>query len=413
VAFTLRRNIVWTLFGNGIYAICQWGTLIVLAQFGGTDIVGRFAVALAITAPVTIFFRLALRQVLVTDAKEIHGFNDYLAVRLFAVVFGWLVILSIVMVGDYTVESVAVILAVGLYKVFESISEIFYGLSQRHERLDLVARSQMLRGVLGFAVLALSFYLTGRLLTAVLGVAATWAAVLLFYDLPTSKRWWKKSEIFSFFKSLQDYGNLKQLWQLVLLSLPLGLATTLVSLNTNIPRYFIEQFFGEVALGVFAAMAYLVAAGGMVISAVGQAASPRLANYFAMGNKRAFWGLLTKTLLIGLALGGTGMLMAIYFGREILTLLYGDAFAQNLDTFIWMMMAATISYLASFLGYGMTAKRIFKAQVWIFSAVIAVNTLGCFLLVSEYGITGAVWGWSCALFIQFSLSLWLNVRGGE
>ena len=49
---TLRANFKWTLAGNLIYSICQWGMLTVLAKAGNASIVGRFAFALAISAPV-------------------------------------------------------------------------------------------------------------------------------------------------------------------------------------------------------------------------------------------------------------------------------------------------------------------------------------------------------------------------
>jgi hypothetical protein len=51
---TLRMNFLWTLTGNVFYAACQWGILVVLAKLGTSQMVGEFALALAITAPVVI-----------------------------------------------------------------------------------------------------------------------------------------------------------------------------------------------------------------------------------------------------------------------------------------------------------------------------------------------------------------------
>ncbi len=109
-------------------------------------------------------------------------------------------------------------------------------------------------------------------------------------------------------------------------------------------------------------MAYLVVAGGMVINAVGQAASPRLANYFAEQNTQAFIRLLGKMELIALALGGAGILAAALFGREILMLLYSPDFAEQGDVFVWVMLSAAVTAMASFMGYAMTALRIFRMQ---------------------------------------------------
>jgi hypothetical protein len=74
---TLRVNFLWTLAGNVIYAACQWGILIALAKLGTLQMVGEFALALAVTAPILIGAGLSLRSVQVTDALGEYEFRDY------------------------------------------------------------------------------------------------------------------------------------------------------------------------------------------------------------------------------------------------------------------------------------------------------------------------------------------------
>jgi hypothetical protein len=49
---SLRRNFAWTVLGNVTYAACQWGMLVALAKLGSPEMVGQFALGLAIGAPV-------------------------------------------------------------------------------------------------------------------------------------------------------------------------------------------------------------------------------------------------------------------------------------------------------------------------------------------------------------------------
>ena len=79
---SLRKNFSWTLAGNIIYAACQWGMLIILAKLGSAEMVGQFALGLAITAPIIMFADLNLRHVQATDAQEEYHFRDYLGLRL-------------------------------------------------------------------------------------------------------------------------------------------------------------------------------------------------------------------------------------------------------------------------------------------------------------------------------------------
>src|SRR5207237_180790 len=82
-----------------------------------------------------------------------------------------------------------------------------------------------------------------------------------------------------------------------------GIAMALVSFNANIPRYFIEYHLGTAQLGIFAAMAYPMVAGATVVGALGQSATPRLSQYYASGERRAFLSLLLKLVSLASALG--------------------------------------------------------------------------------------------------------------
>src|SRR5947209_14419504 len=83
-ALSLRANFSWTFIGNIVYAGCQWAMLVVLAKLGSPELVGRFALGFAVTAPVVMLTNLQLRGVQATDARQEHRFGEYLALRLVA-----------------------------------------------------------------------------------------------------------------------------------------------------------------------------------------------------------------------------------------------------------------------------------------------------------------------------------------
>ncbi len=229
--------------------------------------------------------------------------------------------------------------------------------------------------------------------------------VFLFYDMH-SVPWLQKR--------IHEPINLQINWdgttqrRLIRLAFPLGLTAMLASLNTNIPRYLLENYFGEGTLGLFTAMAYLLVAGNAVVGALGQSASPRLAKYFA-SNRKAFQQLLIKLLAIALVLGIAGILLAFFAGSELLTLLYSLEYAQNLDVFLWLCLAATVSYMASFLGYGMTAARSFRVQPFIFLFVSIVTLLSGLYLIPRYGLLGASWVLLIAAVTQAGSALAVNI----
>lgn len=403
VALSLRANFSWTFVGNVVYAGCQWAMLVVLAKLGTPEMVGQFALGLAISGPVIMLANLQLRAIQATDARRQFRFADYLGLRLTTSIIAALVIAAIGVIGGYRSETALVILVIGLAKAIESISDVFYGFLQQQERMDRIAKARMIKGPLSLVLLGLFVALTGSVFAGGIGLLLAWAIILLTYDIPSAALIHRELAHAS---AGHEPGALKPRWspttlaRLIWLALPLGVVMMLISLNSNIPRYFLERYEGERGLGIFAAMSYLMVAGTTVVSALGQSASPRLAKYYAGGNASAFRVLLLKLVGIGLFLGVAAVLVVAVAGKPILTLLYQPEYAEKADVFVWITLAAGIGYVSSFLGYGMTAARYFKVQAPLFAVVTGMTAIASFWLVPRYGLQGAAFALLCSAVVQ-------------
>lgn len=392
---TLRRNFSWTFIGNLIYSGCQWGMLVVLAKLGNPEMVGTFTLGLAVTAPVMMFSNLQLRDIQTTDAKNHYLFNDYLGLRLITTGLALPIILWITLATGYKGETAIVIILIGFAKGLESISDVFYGLLQKHEKMDRMAVSVMMKGPLSLLMLSTGTYISGSIVWGVVGLVIAWACILLIWDIP-SYRWLinkftSEGEIPDSLegKTAKPRWQLGTIRKLIWLSLPLGLVMMLISLNANIPRYFLEQSLGKKELGVFAALAYLIVAGNMVVSALGSAARPRLAKYYAGGNVSAYQKLLLQLVAIACLLGLSGILVAWVAGGQILTIVYQPEYAKYTELLIWLMVTAGIGYVSSFLGEGMTAARYFRTQIPLFIIVTSTSAIASCWFIPRNGLKGA------------------------
>jgi O-antigen/teichoic acid export membrane protein len=388
---SLRSNFTWSFLGNGLWAVCQWGTLAAIARLGTPEMVGQFSMGLALTAPVIMFTNLSMRAVQATDARDEYVFGDYLGLRLVTTSLALLIIIVLVLVSEYGAEAAWVVIAVGIAKALESVSDIIHGLLQKYERMDRIAISLMLKGPLSFVTLGILVWATGDILCGVLGMAVSWGILLLVYDIRVAQH----------FAPFRPRLVGQKLWHLTQLSLPLGIVMMLISLNTNIPRYFIEHYWGERELGYFSAVASVMVAGNMVVTAMGKSATPRLSRYYEDRKPELFGRLLFKLVSIGIALGLGGVAISLLGGRYVLTILYRSDYAEYADVLTWLMGAAGLGYVASFLGYGMTAARHFCAQVPLFGMVTTLTCLACVLLVPSLGLRGAAY----ALLVGASTSL--------
>lgn len=379
---TLRNNFVWTFVSNVFYAACQWGMLSVLAKLGSLSIVGQFTLGLAVSAPVFMLTNLQLRSVQATDVNAECRFADYFTLRLLATLLGLAVIVLLLPLAGTGSAVRAVILLVSVSKCLECMSDVTAGLLQREEKLKWVAISLLIRGVCSVLVFSLSFAYFHNLLLSVAAMSGVWLAVLLFYDVPNVKRLISRQDGFFRF-------DLQALRRLAMLGLPLGWAATLASLNTNIPRYFLQHYLGLADQGVYASLAYLVVVINLVIFALTQSVTTRLARLFADGNRRQFVGLLTKLSMLGVLVAAVGVPLTFLVGRPLLTLLYRREYADHVGLLALFVGVAGITTVGSFLFCGLTAARAFRIQVPVYFVAMLVGVAGSALLIPHYGLIGA------------------------
>jgi O-antigen/teichoic acid export membrane protein len=386
---SLRKNFTWTFIGNVVYAGCSWAILVVLAKLGTPEIVGQFALGLAVTTPIISFAKLQLRAVQATDAQTQYLFRDYWGLRLIMLGLALVVIGGVAAASGYQQELMLTVLVIGFGKAVDAISDVIYGLLQKHEQMDRISVSLILKGILSLIMLTVPRYVTHSVLWAAAGWSLASVVVVVTYDLRSAVIMLKIQSQSG--DSLYPHFALRRLAKLAWLALPLGITLLLVSLMTNIPSYFLQQYAGDRALGIFAAMAYLIVAGTTVISALGQAASPRLAKQYAAHEEQQFHVLLLRLAIIGILLGAAGVLTAVIGGRLLLTLFYQPEYAAYNDVFILLMIGGGISYVASLSGYAVTAARYFKLQPVIFTVGVASTFILCVLLIPSQGIRGAAW----------------------
>lgn len=407
---SLHQNFLWTLLGNIVYGGCQWGFLIAIAKLGSPEMVGQFALALAIVVPISLFFKLELRVLQATDTNQGFTFADYLVLRLLSTILFFIAVITAILLFRYNLATAQTILLVAVVKGLEAVSDVYYGLLQRYERMDRISKSLILRSLLSLIVLITLLKATGNLNFALLGLALIGLVILTTYDVYGNRlpkgdsptRQIRPSRIDQRKKQLLGSFSFSKLMLLVRLSLPVSLMTTLLSLNVNIPRYFIEHSLGQKELGVFSAIAYLPTAGYILVLAMGQSVLPRIAKSYAAGENTVLRSLVYKLVGLGILLGGTGILGAILGGQQILSLLYEPEYANYKDVFVLLMLWGAILYTSSLLNYCISGARKFSQQLLLISVVVPINVALCSLLSPSYGLKGAT------LALVFSEALYMT-----
>jgi O-antigen/teichoic acid export membrane protein len=190
--------------------------------------------------------------------------------------------------------------------------------------------------------------------------------------------------------------------KLLRMALPLGVISMLVALNTSIPRYFVEGRLGSAELGIFSALASLLSAGTLVVAAFGQSIFLPVARACAALDRAKFRSYVLLAAGLGGALGGVAVLASVLFGRDILTHLFRAEYGGRADILVRLMIAGTIAFIASGLGYVITAARSLSPQIPLL-LVTAVAAAGVSAWsIPRHGLSGAADAVLVSAFVQLA-----------
>ena len=385
----LLKKAKWLVGGNFVFAFSQWVILIFFARMTNQENLGQYALALAIVTPIFAVGNLQLRPLYILDvnSEQKYTYTHFYYLRL---ICSFIALACCLVLGLFFNVSILVLLLVGLLKFFESYSDIIYAYYNAHDQTQLISKSLFLKGTLSVLVVAVGLYLFDFYTTLILFLFV-YLVVWLFID----NLYIQKTQEIK--KMSLDLGIMKS-------AIPMGISLGIVTLQSNIPRLFLDQYASIEAVGIFTVLSYFIIVGSIFINSICQYLSPRLTH--AWNHNRAYFKkLLSMALLVAGGLGLIAIFLSYFMGEFVLNLVYGAEYVAYTDAFVLTMVAGFILYLATVLGYTLTAIGFIKQQVYLFSIVLIFSVLVSYLCIPEYGIIGGIYTLMVSYLVQCVLSL--------
>lgn len=400
---SLRLNFIWLVGGTGVQALCNWAVLVVLAKLGSPEVVGLYALALAIVTPALAFSSFQLREALTTDTRQQHSFSSYLRMRLItstcaAGIIGIAGLLSLT--GR---ASLGILAGVAAAKIAESISDILYGELQREERMSLVSRFIVMRSVSGLVLFGAVMWITRDAVWATLSSACASILALALLEFPQAS----KTERTPVRGGKDRNESWKVILPLLFTCLPLAVATLMSSLTIYAPRYFIAAYVGKIELGAYAVIHSTLSALYIIQSSVGGAAMPRLARHYANRNAQAYKRTALFVMFTGILFSIAVILIVYLVGPYILAKLYTKQYAGYGELFLLMAFGSGLTCLTGAMVYFLQTMRLFSQSAWILTINAILIAAMAALLVPKHALHGAIWsiifGTIVTLFLSFTL----------
>lgn len=406
---SLRMGVFWSLLGMASNAASQLWIVWLISQTRSTFEVGQYGIAVAIVTPAFLFANMALRTVVTTDRQESFRVTEYALHRVLSNAIAVLVVLGLLAALGYQREMVLIGFAIALGRLFEGVSDIIYAVFQREERMDIIARSMIIRAVVSSIVFGTLVLLTQNLPISLMGVASVNLLRLVLFDIPVvvGQRTFQSLAVVA--RTGMSYLSrppmlTSRLYKISVMAFPAGAASLINSINVNVPRYVLEAATTTDLVGVFTVLAYPLSVSHLAFGALAQALLPRFARYNTRGDNRSFEALLTKSLVVTALTGVVLVLCVSVAGELLLRYAFGLEYAAYHDSLTLLAIGMAITLFVWVFNAALNATRSFSASLVIHLLVLLLSFLVATIIVPELGIRGA----AMVVIVSGSVQLLMN-----
>ncbi len=396
------------LIGSLAKAGYQWVVLLILVRTMGPSSVGKYGLAMGFVLPIKMFSSLQLNRLQATDSNHSFAFSDYMGLRLCTTVlaFGAILAGSLYFLSDIETRWIALALTFQLAAL--GILEVYFGLYSQSHRVDLIGKANTLVSV-SMLVLTSVLLLAGMNMALALFLgSSTIVAVAILFVLPMGRVLLDRIP--------GEGGNSRPRFKtdvqrrLIRIALPIGIVVLLVSLTSNVPRYFLAAFSDSFHLGIFVALMSLLSAGTLFTDSLGQTASPKISWLHAQGRKSETCDFLISTTRNGVLFSIAIMICTWFAGPFVVEKIYGPAYSSN--RFVLLCVAAIFSFqlISRFIDIFLTSARIVDLNAISAGVSLLAVCLLSWWLVPIYGISGAAFSLVAAALLRFALLGVLTIR---
>lgn len=327
---TLKANTLWNAIGCFFYLGCQWLiTVLVVTLSQGYANSGALAFAMSTGI---IFASIALykiRTFQVSDLDNEYSGQNYIAFRLITIASGAAFCLVYLSLTANSESYMGVSLLYLIFKADETFSDVLYGIEQRHNRMDYIGKSQIMRGFASLIGFAIPLAVSGNLLLAIAGMTLCCMIITFGYDLQKAKVF---SSIRPSISKIKTISLAKACFFAMIGSL---LANSIVS----VVRQYFGLTYGDEALGIYASIAtpailIQVAATYLYSPMIGS-----LAHSWRVDSAPRFRIRFGKILAAIAAVVVLLVVLLSFIGNNLLVLVFGPSIASYTYIFPFVLIA--------------------------------------------------------------------------
>lgn len=386
------KDTSWILSANVLRNVGLIVILVLLARLTSPDVVGRYALALALTTPIFTFAQFGLKGVYLTMRAD-YRFRSYVVVQVTMLVLALIVSVAVALI--FTPDVTLTVALVAAIKGADAMSDLFSGPMQKYRSAPRIFLGYLLGALAASAVTGAALALTGSLDVALAGLMLTsvlTAAVLM--GRPARQLTMRHED--SGHSRLRPREDRRAILRA---GFPMGLATAILALVSSMPQFFLAHTHGEAAVGFFAVLLYVLAIVDIFSGTLTQTWIPKARRALqdheaaprrflsAVAGTAAWW-----TLAFVLA-----AILGLWIAGFLLPLVFGAHYQIGLSEMLPLGVSVALLPAVHFSSTAIVVRNFWTHGVVLGIVAATVSLAACAALIPAFGAVGALWATAAAL----------------
>lgn len=381
----------WNMMGNLASAGSSVLYLLIISRMTSAAVADVFSLANGIAAIWVVIGLFQVRTYQGTDINEKYSFSEYSLTRLVTVLLMLLTLYPYLYLSKYKLTQSLdfwVITIFVIYRGCDAWSDLYQGLFQQHERLDIAGKSMTFRYVLSVLSLFGGLFFTKSIVWALLLMTIVNIIFVFVFDLPCSK-----SFTITESQRKQLTVRLKRVFHILYDCFPLFISGFLLAYIFNEPKQVIaiglnqgwinegaQRDFSILFMPAFFMSLFILILRPLVTQMAILWTDKNIDQYKRV-SKKLFLSLFGGGILI--------TLLAYLIGTPILGLVFGVRLDDQVMTLSILVFAGILYSAAVTLGDLMTILRKQQRLLPVFLAIFIISKVMTFPMVHLWGLLGA------------------------
>lgn len=390
-----KYKYIWFTMGTACFALATLVMTIIISRLLGETQAGMFSVGLSIAQWLVTIAYFEIRTFQVTDVRNEYSFKYYLTLRILMCIITFLASIVYVVFNNYDIQKVIIILLVCLYKISDSIADTFEGEFQKEDRIDISGKSEFYRVFFSILVLVIAVAVSKNLILSliIMNVVAYGMIVLLDISIAVKR------------VSVRMTGDMKRLWELVKMCIPLAVSTFLSTYIINSSKLSVDRVLGDEAqlyyTAVFMPNMVINLFSGIIFKPMQTAMA---VNYYEKKYKN-FWHIISKMILIITGFTFVCEVGAYILGIPVLSWLYGVNLKEYKLTLLLLLLCGGVNAINIIFYYVLAIMRKQKYMTILYIIVCLVSFLIMDTMTGRMGLMGSSLGYLILVSLLAALLL--------